>query len=129
MVVAALAAVLVALVLMLPAQVLPALTIAFPLLYLISSIDRNILMFKGIGSEALVSVSEEDALALSDDDLPVYTVLLPVYREPAIVQNLLVGVGNLNYPPTNWKCCCSPRKTTSPPGRHCWVCHSTASGW
>lgn len=98
-VVALVGALLVAVVLTFPAQLGPAFTIAFPLLYLLSTIDRNILMFKGIGSTALVSVSEDDALAVPDEELPVYTVLLPVYHEPTIVQNLLIGVGNLDYPP------------------------------
>ena len=38
-------------------------------------------------------------LLFPDDELPVYTVLLPVYHEPEIVQNLLGGIGKLNYPP------------------------------
>ena len=81
-----------------PAYVPPALTTSFAVLYLLSTIDRNILIFKGIGSPAMISVSDEEALALTDDELPVYTVLLPVYHEPEIVQNLLEGVGKLNYP-------------------------------
>ena len=79
-------------------QFLPVLTMVSPLLYLFSTIDRNLLMFKGIGSPEMVSVSDVDALAVPDDELPVYTVLLPVYHEPEIVQNLLRGIGNLDYP-------------------------------
>lgn len=88
-----------ALVLTFPKQVLPVLTMGGPLLYLISAIDRNVLMFKGIDSTALVAVSDADALAVPDDELPSYTVLLPVYHEPEIVRNLINGVGKLNYPP------------------------------
>lgn len=90
--------VLVVLVLRLPAELLPVLTMAGPLLYLLSTIDRNLLMFKGISAPQLVSVSDEEARAVPDADLPVYTVLLPVYREPEIVRNLLNGVGKLEYP-------------------------------
>ena len=95
---AVLAALLVAMAWMFAKQFLPVLTMVGPLLYLLSTIDRNYLMLKGIGSPELVSVSDEDALAVPDEDLPVYTVLLPVYHEPEIVQNLLRGIGNLNYP-------------------------------
>ena len=98
MALAALAALLVAMAWMFAAQFLPVLTLVAPVLYLFSTIDRNLLMFKGIGSPELVSVSDEDALAVPDDELPAYTVLLPVYREPEIVQNLLRGIGSLNYP-------------------------------
>ena len=90
---------LVVLVLRLPAELLPVLTLAGPLLYLLSTIDRNLLMFKGISAPQLVSVSDEEARAVPAADLPVYTVLLPVYREPEIVRNLLNGVGKLEYPP------------------------------
>ena len=95
---AALAALLVAMVWMFAAQFLPVLTMVAPVLYLLSTVDRNILMLKGIGSPGKVLVSDDEALAVPDGDLPVYTVLLPVYHEPEIVQNLLRGIGNLNYP-------------------------------
>jgi cellulose synthase/poly-beta-1,6-N-acetylglucosamine synthase-like glycosyltransferase len=97
-IVAALGALLVATILTFPAQLVPLVTLVGPLLYLLSALDRNILMFKGIGSPEMVSVSDEDALAVPDEELPVYTVLLPVYHEPEIVQNLLRGIGNLHYP-------------------------------
>jgi cellulose synthase/poly-beta-1,6-N-acetylglucosamine synthase-like glycosyltransferase len=43
-------------------------------------------------------VDAPEALAIPDDELPVYTVLLPVYDEPSIVTNLINGVGRLDYP-------------------------------
>jgi hypothetical protein len=95
---AAVAALLFAMTWVFTKQFLPVLTLVSPLLYLFSTIDRNLLMFRGIGSPEMVSVSDEDALAVPDDELPVYTVLLPVYHEPGIVQNLLRGIGNLDYP-------------------------------
>lgn len=76
----------------------PVLTLIAALLYLVSTIDRNLLMLRGIRSSAMVSISDAEALAVPDSELPVYTVLLPVYHEPEIVQNLLDGVGNLDYP-------------------------------
>lgn len=67
-------------------------------LYLASTIDRNYLLLRGLRSSALIRVDAEEALALPDADLPVYTVLLPVYDEPTIVTNLINGVGRLDYP-------------------------------
>lgn len=66
--------------------------------YLASALDRNWLLVKGIGSPSLIKVSDEEALAIPDDELPFYTVLLPVFGEPTIMQNLLAGVGQLEYP-------------------------------
>ena len=36
--------------------------------------------------------------AFRDEDLPVYTILLPVYRESAVVSQLMTGIARLNYP-------------------------------
>ena len=89
---------LVGLVIAFPHQVPPAVTLMGALVYLFSTIDRNMLMLRGIGSSSMVSVSDDEALAVPDDELPVYTVLLPVYQEPEIVLNLLEGVGRIDYP-------------------------------
>lgn len=81
-----------------PHIVAPVLTGMFAVIYLVSTVDRNYLLLKGLGSNALVTISAEEALSIPDDELPVYTVLLPVYDEPTIVANLINGVGRLDYP-------------------------------
>jgi cellulose synthase/poly-beta-1,6-N-acetylglucosamine synthase-like glycosyltransferase len=68
------------------------------LLYLVSTIDRNMLILKGLRAPSFMTISDEEALAIPDDELPVYTVLLPVYQEPTIVEHLINGVGRLDYP-------------------------------
>jgi glycosyltransferase XagB len=83
---------------LLPHVIAPTLTGIATVLCLCSTVDRNYLLFKGMRSPAMVRVTAEDAMALTDDQLPVYTVLLPVYDEPSIVTNLLNGVGKLDYP-------------------------------
>ncbi|MET0473785.1 MAG: glycosyltransferase [Mycobacterium sp.] len=75
------------------------LTAAISLWYLASTIDRNWLLIKGIRTASLLTVSDADALNVPDHELPFYTVLLPVFDEPSIVQDLIDGVGKLNYPP------------------------------
>lgn len=80
-------------------QVVPAMaTTAVALVYLVSSIDRNWLLLRGLSVDTKVVVDDAEARAIPDEDLPAYTVLLPVYGEPAIVENLLNGVGKLEYP-------------------------------
>lgn len=39
-----------------------------------------------------------DAVRIADRDLPVYTILLPVYREAAILPQLVRGITALDYP-------------------------------
>lgn len=76
-------------------QVLVAIVIV---IYCASTIDRNYLLIKGLQMPSMVRITDDEALALPDDNLPVYTVLLPVFDEPSIVENLVDGVGRLNYP-------------------------------
>lgn len=83
---------------LLPGVVLPAVITAVALFYLVSVLDRSVLLLRGFQRSSLVCVSDEEALAIPDDELPVYTILLPVYNEPSIVQNLIHGVGKLVYP-------------------------------
>lgn len=97
-VIGALVGLLVMMSLLYPTRLPPLVTMLSAGLYLVSTTDRNLLMLRGVRSSAMVHVSEEEARAVPDLDLPRYTVLLPVYDEPSIVQNLLNGVGNLEYP-------------------------------
>ncbi|RWA21391.1 N-acetylglucosaminyltransferase [Mycolicibacterium elephantis DSM 44368] len=94
----ALAVIVVGAVIAAPRIVAPLLTGSVALLYLAATLDRNYLLFTGLRASAMVRVTREEALALAEDELPVYTVLLPVYDEPSIVTNLLNGVGKLDYP-------------------------------
>jgi cellulose synthase/poly-beta-1,6-N-acetylglucosamine synthase-like glycosyltransferase len=88
----------VALIIAFPRQVPPVLTATIAIFYLVSTFDRNHLLLKGIRVSGMVTISDAEALAIPDDELPLYTVLLPVYDEPSIVENLINGVGRLDYP-------------------------------
>ncbi|MEN9214219.1 MAG: glycosyltransferase [Gloeomargarita sp. DG02_4_bins_56] len=43
-------------------------------------------------------IQPEDLARLTDNELPVYTILVPVYNEPEIVSMLIKGLGQLDYP-------------------------------
>ena len=81
-----------------PEAVLPIVTTVLAALYLASTIDRHWLLLRGLRAPSMITISDERARAIPDDELPVYTVLLPVYNEPSIVHNLIEGVGRLEYP-------------------------------
>lgn len=68
------------------------------LYYFAATVDKLWLFLRGARGDVLVRVSDEEALAIPDAELPHYTVLLPVYDEPQIVRNLVAGVGQLDYP-------------------------------
>jgi len=66
--------------------------------YVAAVLFRLRLFRLSLNVDSSIEVTEAEALALSDDELPVYTVMVPAYGEPAIVERLLAAMGALDYP-------------------------------
>ena len=66
--------------------------------YVAGVLYRVVLFRRSVRSTSVISVSDGEARAVPDADLPVYTVLVPAYREPAVVGGLLVSLGRMEYP-------------------------------
>jgi cellulose synthase/poly-beta-1,6-N-acetylglucosamine synthase-like glycosyltransferase len=68
----------------------------------------NLFYIAAIGFKMLLSlvgavdrkhyVEPAELASLKDEELPVYTILVPVYNEPEIVSMLIKGLGQLDYP-------------------------------
>ena len=67
--------------------------------YALSLGYRLILVRRGIRGDNVVKVTDEQAKAIADDDLPVYTVLVPAYHEPEVIGKVMDAVSRLVYPP------------------------------
>ena len=80
---------------LLTAQVLVALITLF---YGLALGYRLLLVRRGMRDENTVHVTDEEALAVADVDLPVYTVLVPAYREPEVIGKVIAAIGALDYP-------------------------------
>ena len=52
----------------------------------------------GLRDEGIVRVTDDDALAATYAQLPVYTVLVPAYREPTVIAGLLEHLEAIDYP-------------------------------
>jgi glycosyltransferase XagB len=61
-------------------------------------INRVVLFRASFRDNALDRISDEEALAIPDTELPPYTVLIPAYREPEVIRLLLSAVGSIEYP-------------------------------
>jgi cellulose synthase/poly-beta-1,6-N-acetylglucosamine synthase-like glycosyltransferase len=59
---------------------------------------RVLLVYVSGKGEHRIQVSDEDARAVPDDDLPTYTVLVPAYREPSVIGALMGNLDALAYP-------------------------------
>jgi cellulose synthase/poly-beta-1,6-N-acetylglucosamine synthase-like glycosyltransferase len=67
-------------------------------LYLANLGDRLYLFTGGIHHSPELRVTDEEALAVPDDELPYYTVLVPAFNEPDILANLVDHLGRIDYP-------------------------------
>ncbi|GAA2522404.1 glycosyltransferase [Winogradskya humida] len=59
---------------------------------------RVALVYAAGRGEHRVRISDEDARAVPDAELPVYTVLVPAYREPSVIGALMAHLSALEYP-------------------------------
>lgn len=66
--------------------------------YLLSIGFKLIVSIYGARSEMFQYITEEEVKALKDEDLPVYTVLVPVYKEPEVIGILINSLKKLDYP-------------------------------
>ncbi len=74
------------------------LTVFFALLYGLSAFFRGSAALFALFGRGADRVSAEELTALQDKELPVYTVLIPLYREEAVAAKLLKSIGKLDYP-------------------------------
>jgi cellulose synthase/poly-beta-1,6-N-acetylglucosamine synthase-like glycosyltransferase len=68
--------------------------------YLSLSAYKFYLVYRALHRDLEVPVSEEEVAALDDRDLPVYTILIPAYKEAEVLPDLLEVVSRLDYPTT-----------------------------
>lgn len=66
--------------------------------YLVTVLFKFVVSLSGARRENEEVVTDDEVDALTDDQLPVYTVLVPVFREADIVANLVRNLGDLDYP-------------------------------
>lgn len=59
---------------------------------------RFVVAMVGAQHEHVQAIGDEEVRALQDDELPMYTVLVPVYREANVVGHLIENLRRLDYP-------------------------------
>ena len=68
------------------------------LLYTVTFLLKFLLTWVGSSRKVDMNISNEDVAALSDAELPVYTVLVPMYREARVLPLLIRSLKKLDYP-------------------------------
>jgi cellulose synthase/poly-beta-1,6-N-acetylglucosamine synthase-like glycosyltransferase len=82
-----------------PRATLAGLLAVISLAFLVCVMFKFIVCMVGVRRENHVEVSDEEVAALDPATLPVYTVLVPVFREANVVADLIENLGGLDYPP------------------------------
>jgi cellulose synthase/poly-beta-1,6-N-acetylglucosamine synthase-like glycosyltransferase len=82
-----------------PIATLIELNVTMSVFYLGNFLFKGLLVFVGGGrSTDMDDIVAIEARALSDDELPVFTVLVPMYKEPAMLPLLARSLRELDYP-------------------------------
>ncbi|ANH37163.1 Beta-monoglucosyldiacylglycerol synthase [Nocardioides dokdonensis FR1436] len=83
-----------------PMRTLVALVGLASLLYLLVSVYKFRLTLRALGTHLETDITDEEIAALDERHLPVYTILVPLYKEAGIVARLVRDINALDYPRT-----------------------------
>ena len=72
--------------------------LVFSVLFFITILFKLYLSLKGSMAEMNEMVTKEEVAAVQDSSLPVYTILLPVYKEDRLIRKLIWNLRSLDYP-------------------------------
>src|SRR5579864_904411 len=80
------------------ADTIMALGAVITLVYVVCVAYRIYLFVRSTRSDVCELVTDAEARAVPDSELPTYTVLVPAYHEAEVVRHLVANVGRLEYP-------------------------------
>src|SRR5438552_473092 len=93
-----LAAAVIAAALLRPTALLITLLALTTALYLSTLLYRGVLLRVALRHPAEVRISDAMALAIPDDELPIYTILVPAYHEAEVIARTITALEKLDYP-------------------------------
>ena len=70
------------------------------LFYVSASLYKFKLTYNSLGHQYEIGVDDEEVAAMDERDLPNYSILVPLYREAAVLPRLVSGIGGIDYPKT-----------------------------
>ncbi len=66
--------------------------------YIIHSAYKFYLIYLSLDRRVAIDVTPEETRSIPDDKLPTYTILVPLFRESAVLQRLVKGLDAMDYP-------------------------------
>jgi len=83
-----------------PLPALLALNLVVTVIYFSATLYKFHLAWRSLLQPALIQVSDAEARAIPDSELPLYTILVPAYHEAPVIAQILAAINSLEYPPT-----------------------------
>ena len=74
------------------------LMIIFQAIYLLMAVGKFYIVIKGAKRDSQLRFSKKEVDAIDERELPIYTVLIPVYKEKEVIRHLLERVEAMDYP-------------------------------
>lgn len=90
--------VLVGLVVLWPIGTVVSIVAVASVIFLASTLFKFSVALRGSRFDLVRRVSDDEIRAVRDEDLPIYSVLVPVFREAGVVGRLVANLGRLDYP-------------------------------
>jgi cellulose synthase/poly-beta-1,6-N-acetylglucosamine synthase-like glycosyltransferase len=75
-----------------------AINLFFQAIYAVMTILKLYIVLRGSDREAQLRFTEEELAEINEKDLPIYTILIPVYKEKEVIKELINNLQNLDYP-------------------------------
>jgi cellulose synthase/poly-beta-1,6-N-acetylglucosamine synthase-like glycosyltransferase len=72
--------------------------VCLSMFFLVAILFKLFLALVGSRFELHQAITKEDLREINDDELPVYTILLPVYKEDKLIKKLIWNLQSLDYP-------------------------------
>jgi cellulose synthase/poly-beta-1,6-N-acetylglucosamine synthase-like glycosyltransferase len=66
--------------------------------FLVAVLFKTFLCIVGAYTKVSKSISKKEIDSLNNEDLPIYSILVPAYKEPKVLPTLIKAINNLNYP-------------------------------
>lgn len=81
-----------------PLQTLLVLNVPITAFFLLVVAFRTWVGVSGASAETAIQLTTEDLATIDERSLPVYSILVPIYREAAVIRTLLRSLSELDYP-------------------------------
>jgi len=82
-----------------PWRILHLVVIISTIFYLAFSLYKLLLICFSVSKSSEIFISQQELQSLDESELPVYSILIPLYKEPESVTQIIKSISVLDYPP------------------------------